>query len=87
MFHTASEGGSERAVEVVEVMPGSPAERAGLRPEDLILAVDGAPVSGVDDLHRLMDGDHIGRACTLAIARDGEERELLLTPRELATRS
>jgi S1-C subfamily serine protease len=78
--------GRERAVEVVEVMPGSPAERAGLRAEDLILAVDGDPVSGVDDLHRLMDGDHIGRACTLAIARDGVERELLLTPRDLAAR-
>jgi S1-C subfamily serine protease len=78
--------GRERAVEVVEVMPGSPAERAGLRAEDLILAVDGDPVAGVDDLHRLMDGDHIGRACTLAIARDGVERELLLTPRELAVR-
>ena len=63
--------GRERAVEVVEVLAGSPAERAGLHAEDLILAVDGAPVSGVDDLHRLMDGDHIGRPCTLAIARDG----------------
>ena len=78
--------GRERAVEVVEVLEGSPAQRAGLRPEDLILAVDGAPVSGVDDLHRLMDGDHIGRVCTLAIARDGTERELHLTPRELANR-
>ena len=78
--------GRERAVEVVEVMADSPAERAGLRPEDLILAVDGAPVSGVDDLHRLLDGDHIGRPCTLAIAREGAERELLLTPRELAAR-
>jgi serine protease Do len=78
--------GRERAVEVVEVMADSPAARAGLRGEDLILAVDGAPVSGVDDLHRLMDGDHIGRPCTLAIAREGAERELLLTPRELATR-
>ena len=33
-----------------------------------------------------MDGDHIGRVCTLAIARDGAERELHLTPRELANR-
>jgi len=78
--------GRERAVEVVEVMAGSPAERAGLRPEDLILAVEGSPVSGVDDLHRLMDGEHIGRPCTLTVARDGVERELLLTPRELAAR-
>jgi S1-C subfamily serine protease len=67
-------------------MTGSPAERAGLRAEDMILGVDGEPVSGVDDLHRLLDGDHIGRVCTLAIARDGVERELHLTPRELATR-
>ena len=78
--------GRERAVEVVEVMAGSPAERAGLRPEDLVLGVDGVPVSGVDDLHRLLDGDHIGRVCTLAIARGGAERDVLLTPRELAAR-
>src|SRR5215217_2334635 len=59
---------------VVEVMTGSPAERAGLRAEDMILGVDGEPVSGVDDLHRLLDGDHIGRVCTLAIARDAVGR-------------
>ena len=78
--------GRERAVEIVEVMAGSPAARAGLRAEDLILAVDGEPVSGVDDLHRLMDGDRIGRPCTLAVVRDGEPQELELTPRELADR-
>jgi S1-C subfamily serine protease len=75
--------GRERAVEVVEVMPDSPAARAGLRAEDLILAVDDAPVAGVDDLHRLMGGERIDRPCTLTVARGGAERELLLTPREL----
>ena len=75
--------GRERAVEVVEVMADSPAARAGLRAEDLIVAVDGAPVAGVDDLHRLMDGDAIGRACTLTVVRGDGEREVLLTPREL----
>jgi serine protease Do len=75
--------GREQAVEVVEVMPDSPAARAGLRPEDLILAVDGAPVAGVDDLHRLMGGERIDRPCTLTIVRSGSEREVLLTPREL----
>ena len=77
--------GQERAVEVVEVMSGSPALRAGLRAEDLIIAVDGDPVSGVDDLHRLMDGDRIGRPCTLTVVRDGDQLEVELTPRELAS--
>ena len=78
--------GRDRAVEVVEVMPDSPAQRAGLRAEDLILAVDGDPVAGVDDLHRLMGGERIDTPCTLLVARHGAERELLLTPRELAAR-
>jgi serine protease Do len=76
--------GRERAVEVVEVMPDSPAARAGLRPEDLIVAVDGAPVEGVDDLHRLMGGERIGATCTLSVVRGGAARDVLLTPRELA---
>jgi S1-C subfamily serine protease len=78
-----SELGRERAVEVVEVMADSPAARAGLHAEDLILSVDGQPVEGVDDLHRLMARDAIGRPATLAVVRDGATRELLLTPREL----
>src|SRR5215216_721087 len=49
-----SELGRDAAVEVVEVIPGSPAERAGLRPEDMILTLDGARVEAVTDLQRLM---------------------------------
>jgi serine protease Do len=75
--------GRERAVEVVEVMPDSPASRAGLRAEDLILAVDGEPVAGVDDLHRLMGAERIDARVTLTVVREGSARELLLTPREL----
>jgi serine protease Do len=78
--------GREQAVEVVEVMQNSPAARAGLHPEDLILAVDGEPVAGVDDLHRLMSGDRIDRPCTLTIVREGAGRDVLLTPRELVAR-
>src|SRR5919201_1192758 len=43
----------DSAVEVVEVLAGSPAERAGVRPEDLIVAVDGTPTASVYDLQRL----------------------------------
>ncbi len=50
----AASVGRDRAIEVVEVIDGSPAARAGLRAEDLIVGVDGQPVRGVDDLQRLM---------------------------------
>ena len=46
--------GRERGLEVVEVIADSPAARAGLRAEDLVVAVDGEPVGGVDDLQRLL---------------------------------
>src|SRR6187200_2335300 len=49
--------GRDRAVEVVEVIEGSPAAASGLRPEDLLVAVDGIPVRGIDDLLRLLTAD------------------------------
>jgi S1-C subfamily serine protease len=76
--------GRDRAIEVVEVVDGSPAATAGLRPEDLIVAVDGIPVRGVDDLQRLMTGERIGRPCELTVFRDGAARSVSLTPRELS---
>ena len=78
--------GRERAVEVVEVVEGSPAARAGVRPEDLVVAVEESPVRGVDDLQRLMTADRIGREVTVEVVRGGERRRLRLVPRELASR-
>ena len=46
----------DRAVEVVAVEPGGPAAEAGVRPGDLIVAVGGRLLSGIDDLHRLLSG-------------------------------
>jgi len=75
--------GRERGVEVVEVTEGSAAAAAGLRPEDLVVAIDGVPVRGVDDMHRLLTGERIGQACDLTVMRDGAERTVAVTPREL----
>jgi S1-C subfamily serine protease len=75
--------GRDRAIEVVEVIEGSPAATAGLRAEDLIVGVDGLPVRGVDDLQRLMTEERIGAACTLDVVRAGASRTVELVPHEL----
>ena len=75
--------GRDRAIEVVEVIDGSPAAVAGLRAEDLIVGVDGLPVRGVDDLQRLMTEERIGTSCAIDVVRSGESRTVALVPREL----
>jgi serine protease Do len=80
----ATQLGRETAVEIVEVGEGSPAAQAGLRPEDLIVALDGAVVEGVDDLQRLMVDDLIGSTATATVIRNGEELRLPIRPVELA---
>ena len=76
--------GRDRAIEVVEVVPGSPAERAGLRPEDLIVGLGGTPLRGVGDLQRLMTAEAIGRELELEVVREGELRRLTAVPTELS---
>jgi S1-C subfamily serine protease len=75
--------GRKRGVEVVDVVQGSPAARAGLRAEDLIVEVDGVAVAGVDDLQRLMTGDAIGRSVNARLLRRGRELAVELVPDEL----
>jgi S1-C subfamily serine protease len=67
----------------VNVVEGSPAAVAGLRPEDMIVAVGGRPVEHVEDLQRLMVGELIGRRVALTVARGDRTLELQLTPVEL----
>jgi len=76
-------GSRGEGLEVVEVLPGSPAAAAGLRPEDLILSVDGAPMTTVDELQGLMVADRIGRSVTMRVLRAGEPVDVRLTPAEL----
>jgi S1-C subfamily serine protease len=75
--------GRRDAVEVVEVVSGSPAAKAGLRPEDLIVALDGAPVSSAGDLQRLMTEERIGQTLTVTVVRQGARIDVDLVPEEL----
>jgi serine protease Do len=75
--------GRAGGVEVVQVVEGGPADRAGMRPEDLIVEVDGRPVEGMDELQRIVVSDLIGRAVRAKVIREGRERELELVPAEL----
>ncbi len=79
----ARELGRTAGVEVVEVVPGSPADQGGLRAEDLIVSLDGVAIAGVDELQRLMVDEAIGRAVRVGVVRHGELRELRLVPSEL----
>jgi serine protease Do len=79
----ARELGRETGVEVVEVVEGSPAEKGGLRPEDLIVELNGVPVAGVDDLQRLMAGELIGESVALETVREGKRSRVELVPVEL----
>ena len=79
----ASRLGRHGGVEIVEVVDGGPASQAGLRPEDLIVAVDGRAVEGMGDLLRLMDGALIGSRVQLDVVREGSELSIELVPVEL----
>jgi S1-C subfamily serine protease len=72
----------DRALGVTMVLEGTAAADAGLRPGDAIVAFAGVPVSGVDDLHRLLTEESIGRATTITVLRRGEIQQRTVVPRE-----
>jgi S1-C subfamily serine protease len=69
-------------VRVHEVVAGSPAQQAGVRPGDMIIWFNHDTVASVHDLHRLLIGDEIERRSRLTILRDGRLEHLWVTPRE-----
>jgi S1-C subfamily serine protease len=75
--------GHPRALRVVEVVSGSPAEVAGLRRGDLLLAAGKVPMRGAQDLQRLMFADAIGRAIELTVLRNGAMVDVVAVPAEL----
>jgi S1-C subfamily serine protease len=73
---------SKSGVLVTGVEETSPAERAGARPGDIIVAVDGKTVAGIDDLHRVLAADRIGVPTPVTVLRGAEKVELAVTPEE-----
>jgi S1-C subfamily serine protease len=75
--------GRSKGIEILTVVAGSPAALAGLRPEDLVLDVDGVPVNDVGDLQRLMTGERIGRTVAVGVFRNGRRETVEVRPTEL----
>jgi S1-C subfamily serine protease len=71
----------ESGVVVVSVEDGSPAKQAGLREGDVIIALDGKAITGVDDLHRLLTDVKVGAGSSLTILRRTEKLELTVVPK------
>ena len=71
----------EFAVEVMSIMPGSPAGKAGMLEHDLIVAINGQAVASVDHIHRFLSELTVGKPVTLTIIRGQErlEKEVVTT--------
>ena len=72
----------ETGVVVLGVEQRSPAQKAGLRESDVIVALDEKPVAGVDDLHRLLTDAHVGARCAMTVIRHTERLALAIFPEE-----
>ena len=81
----ASQMGRSHALQVMQVVDGSPAALAGLRAGDRLLELDGTTIAGVADLQRLMDSTAIGRRLMARILREGRPLDLHVQPIELAS--
>jgi S1-C subfamily serine protease len=79
--------GQHEALRVAEVVPGSPADRAGLRRGDLVLTAAGVPVSQAQSLQRLMFADAIGQPLQITVLRNGAMVDVIAAPVELAPES
>jgi len=82
--HARVKLGRTTGIEIIEVAPGSPAARAGLRAEDLIVKLGGSIVERVDDIQRSMGQEAIGRPISVTLMRGDRWLELELSPVELS---
>jgi len=67
---------------VLSVEPQSPAQRAGVRPGDVLVGYAGRTVAGIDDLHRLLVEEQVGIPAPLMVLRGGEILTLAIVAEE-----
>jgi S1-C subfamily serine protease len=67
---------------IVSIEPKSPAAAAGLLDGDIILAFAGDPISAIDDLHRRLSDDRIGKPAVVTVLRGLERRQITIVPEE-----
>jgi S1-C subfamily serine protease len=75
--------GRANGLRVAEVVAGGPAERAGLRPGDLLVSAGGHPVAVAQDLQRLMFEEAIGKPLAITVMRNGALVDVIAEPSEL----
>jgi S1-C subfamily serine protease len=74
-----------RGLRLMEVVPGSPAAKAGLFLGDIIVSAGGKPVQGVQDVQRLMLGSAIGARLPMTVLRRGAFVDVIAIPAQLGT--
>ncbi len=72
----------ESAAMITTVAPGSPGSVAGLMSGDMIVTLDGVPITGADDLIRTLTGERIGRTVEIEVLRLGRRRLFATVPQE-----
>jgi S1-C subfamily serine protease len=72
----------QSAVMVSAIEPGGSVDRAGLKPGDIVLGLDGTPITGADDLVRLLTGEKIGQPVALDVLRATERLTISVVPEE-----
>ena len=77
---------AESGVRAESVEPGGVARRAGIEAGDIIIGYDGEKVAGVDELHRVLDAERIGKMTSVTILRRAQKLELAIRAAELPAR-
>src|SRR5215211_6049478 len=79
----AERTGRRRGLRIVDVVPGAPADRAGLKPGDLVLEAGRRPVADAQSLQRLLFTEAIGTPLPMTVHRRGAMVDVITVPTEL----